>query len=168
MKLNTSIWPSCAKHSPECFSGHSSGCFWQGMSMDQTYEGATHHQFAGWASYGGFPGVVRSFQDLVIWLEWLPCSCCFERNTGVCLGLPSWMYIDCNRHPPQIWIPLVIFTIIVVNTTRIWRWWGFCRMMKNILIAYHMLESSSGAYLEWLSNELNVTAKTLNIRMRCS
>jgi hypothetical protein len=33
-------------------------------------------------------------------------------------------------------------------------------MMKNILIAYHMLENSSGAYLEWLSNELDVTAKT--------
>jgi hypothetical protein len=29
-----------------------------------------------------------------------------------------------------------------------------------ILIAYHMLESRSGAYLEWLSNELGVTAKT--------
>ena len=35
--------------------------------------------------------------------------------------------------------------------------------MKYILIAYHMLESSTGAYLEWLSNKLDVTAKTLNI-----
>ena len=39
--------------------------------------------------------------------------------------------------------------------------------MKYILISYHMLESSTGAYLEWLSNELDVTAKTLNIRMHC-
>ena len=39
-------------------------------------------------------------------------------------------------------------------------------MMKYILIAYHMLESSSGAYLEWLSNKLDVTAKTLNTRMQ--
>ena len=38
---------------------------------------------------------------------------------------------------------------------------------KKILIAYHILESSLGAYLEWLSNELDVTAKTLNIRMQC-
>ena len=38
-------------------------------------------------------------------------------------------------------------------------------MMKYILIAYHMLESSSGDYSKWLSNELNGTAKTLNIRM---
>lgn len=38
----------------------------------------------------------------------------------------------------------------------LWRW--------NILIAYHMLESSIGAYLEWLDNELEVTAKTWNIR----
>ena len=38
-------------------------------------------------------------------------------------------------------------------------------MMKNILIAYHMLESSLGAFLEFLSNKLDVTAKTLNIRM---
>ena len=29
------------------------------------------------------------------------------RSTGMCLGLPSWMYIDCNRHPPRIWIPFV-------------------------------------------------------------
>ena len=38
-------------------------------------------------------------------------------------------------------------------------------MMKNILIAYHMLESSLGAFLEFLSNKLDVTAKTLNTRM---
>ena len=31
-----------------------------------------------------------------------------SRSTGVCLGLPSWMYIDCNRRPPRIWIPLVV------------------------------------------------------------
>ena len=31
-----------------------------------------------------------------------------SRSTGVCLGLPSWMYIDCNRRPPWIWISLVI------------------------------------------------------------
>ena len=34
--------------------------------------------------------------------------------------------------------------------------------MKYALIAYHKLESSPGAYLEWSSNELDVTAKTLN------
>ena len=37
--------------------------------------------------------------------------------------------------------------------------------MKYILIAYHMLESGIGAYLELLSNELDVTTKTLNISM---
>jgi hypothetical protein len=30
-----------------------------------------------------------------------------SRSTCVCLGLPSCMYIDCNRRPPRIWIPLV-------------------------------------------------------------
>jgi hypothetical protein len=29
-----------------------------------------------------------------------------SRSMGVCLGLPSWMYIDCNRRSPQIWLPL--------------------------------------------------------------
>jgi ferric iron reductase protein FhuF len=29
---------------------------------------------------------------------------------------------------------------------------------KMVLIAYHMLESSTGAYLEWLVNELKMTA----------
>ena len=27
-------------------------------------------------------------------------------------------------------------------------------MVKRILIAYHLLESSTGAYIEWLANEL--------------
>ena len=30
-----------------------------------------------------------------------------SRSTGMCLGLPSWMYIDCSCRPPWIWIPLV-------------------------------------------------------------
>jgi hypothetical protein len=29
---------------------------------------------------------------------------------------------------------------------------------KMVLIAYHLLESSLGAYLEWLVNELMITA----------
>jgi len=51
--------------------------------------------------------VVRSFWALVIRLEWLPCTCSLERSTGVCLGLPNWIYIDYNHRPPRIWIPLV-------------------------------------------------------------
>ena len=38
-------------------------------------------------------------------------------------------------------------------------------MMKNILIAFNMLVNSLGAYLEFLSNKLDVTAKTLNTKM---
>ena len=33
-----------------------------------------------------------------------------------------------------------------------------------VLIAYHLLESSIGAYIEWLVNELMMTAIKLNIR----
>ena len=29
---------------------------------------------------------------------------------------------------------------------------------KTVLIAYHLLESSIGAYIEWLANELIMTA----------
>ena len=36
---------------------------------------------------------------------------------------------------------------------------------KIILIAYQLLESSTVAYIEWLVNELMLTAKKLNIRM---
>ena len=32
---------------------------------------------------------------------------------------------------------------------------------KMILIAYHMLESSTGAYIEWLVNELIITANKI-------
>ena len=31
-------------------------------------------------------------------------------------------------------------------------------MVKMILIAYHLLESSTNAYIEWLVNELMMTA----------
>ena len=37
--------------------------------------------------------------------------------------------------------------------------------VKLVLIAYHLLESSTGAYIEWLVNKLVMTAKKLNIRM---
>jgi hypothetical protein len=32
---------------------------------------------------------------------------------------------------------------------------------KLVLIAYHMLESSIGDYIEWLANELMMTAKKI-------
>ena len=35
---------------------------------------------------------------------------------------------------------------------------------KMILIAYHMLESSTGAYIEWLVNELMLTAKKIEYK----
>ena len=31
-------------------------------------------------------------------------------------------------------------------------------MIKGNLIAYHLLESSTGAYIEWIVNELMLTA----------
>jgi hypothetical protein len=36
---------------------------------------------------------------------------------------------------------------------------------EMVLIAYHLLESRSGAYVEWLANELKMTAKYLQVRM---
>jgi hypothetical protein len=36
---------------------------------------------------------------------------------------------------------------------------------KMVLIAYHLLESSLGAYIEWLINEEIMIANKLNIRM---
>ena len=34
-------------------------------------------------------------------------------------------------------------------------------MVKGNLIAYHLLESSTGAYIEWLVNELMMTASKI-------
>ena len=34
-------------------------------------------------------------------------------------------------------------------------------MVKMILIAYHLLESSTGAYIEWLVNELIMTVNEI-------
>jgi hypothetical protein len=43
---------------------------------------------------------------------------------------------------------------------------GTWKKVKMVLIAYHLLESSIGAYLEWLVKELIMTAnKNLNIRI---
>ena len=36
---------------------------------------------------------------------------------------------------------------------------------KMVLIAHHLLESSKGAYIEWIVNELMMTANKFNIRM---
>ena len=35
---------------------------------------------------------------------------------------------------------------------------------KMVLIAYHMLESSIGAYIEWLVNELTMTANKIEYK----
>ena len=35
---------------------------------------------------------------------------------------------------------------------------------KMVLIAYHLLESSIGAYIEWLINELMMTANKIEYR----
>ena len=38
---------------------------------------------------------------------------------------------------------------------------------KMVLIAYHMLESSIGAYIEWLVNELTMTANKIKYKDAC-
>ena len=38
---------------------------------------------------------------------------------------------------------------------------------KMILIAYHLLESSIGAYIEWLVNELMLTASKIEYKDVC-
>ena len=38
---------------------------------------------------------------------------------------------------------------------------------KMVLIAYHMLESSIGAYIEWLVNELMMTANKIEYNDAC-
>ena len=35
---------------------------------------------------------------------------------------------------------------------------------KLVLIAYHLLESSTGAYIEWLVNELMLTANKIEYK----
>ena len=36
--------------------------------------------------------------------------------------------------------------------------------VKLVLIAYHLLESSTGAYIEWLVNELMTTANKIEYK----
>jgi hypothetical protein len=38
---------------------------------------------------------------------------------------------------------------------------------KLVLIAYHMLESSLGAYIEWLANEVMMIAKKIEHKDTC-
>ena len=38
---------------------------------------------------------------------------------------------------------------------------------KMVLIAYHLLESSIGAYIEWLVNELMMTANKIKYKDAC-
>ena len=39
--------------------------------------------------------------------------------------------------------------------------------VKLVLIAYHLLESSTGAYIEWLANELVMTANKIEYKDTC-
>ena len=39
--------------------------------------------------------------------------------------------------------------------------------VKLVLIAYHLLESSIGAYIEWLVNELMLTANRIEYKDAC-
>ena len=39
--------------------------------------------------------------------------------------------------------------------------------IKLVLIAYHLLESSIGAYIEWLVNELMMTANKIEYKDAC-
>jgi hypothetical protein len=74
--------------------------------MDQTYEGEPITGSRGGPHRVGSPGWLGHFRPWSM-IGMAALYMLFERSTSVCLGLPSWMYIDCNRHPPQIWIPLV-------------------------------------------------------------
>ena len=38
---------------------------------------------------------------------------------------------------------------------------------KMVLIAYHLLESSTGAYIEWLVNELMMAANKIEYKDAC-
>jgi hypothetical protein len=38
---------------------------------------------------------------------------------------------------------------------------------KLVLISYHMFESSLGAYIEWLANEIMMTAKKIEHKDTC-
>ena len=39
--------------------------------------------------------------------------------------------------------------------------------VKLVLIAYHLLESSTGAYIEWLVNKLMMTANKIEYKDAC-
>ena len=61
-----------------------------------------------------------------------------------------------NRHFCET-VPTLLWSTTVVRTETM-------KDDKIVLIAHHMLKSSISTYIEWLVNELMMTAKKLNIR----
>ena len=45
-----------------------------------------------------------------------------------------------------------------------WLWSSTVARTEMVLIAYHMLESSISAYIEWLVNELMMTANKITYK----
>ena len=72
-------------------------------------------------------------------------SCLCLGYKQVCVfEVPSWGHWFANRRCS--YTTCLRFSIVI----RIGRW----KMEKGKLIAYHLLESSTGAYIKWLVNEL--------------
>jgi hypothetical protein len=71
----------------------------------------------------------------------------------MCFGVPNWATLireSLFLHDGTTWL----WSSTIVRTET-WK------EVKMVLIAYHLLERSMGAYLEWLVNELMMTANKI-------
>jgi hypothetical protein len=109
-----------------------------------------HRTEAGPAVLGAWSHSLDGDLDLVIGVEWVSLVCaqgtdeaCVFRGTQLGTLIRESLFL-CDG---MAW--LLSSTIIITGT---WK------NGKIILIAYHLLESSIGAYIEWLVKELIMTA----------
>ena len=75
-------------------------------------------------------------------------SClCLGYKRGVCFRGTQLGALIRESRGDSVWL---VYGFSIVVRTEDERW----NMEKENLIAYHLLESSTGAYIEWLVNEL--------------
>jgi hypothetical protein len=117
-----------------------------------------HHTEPGPVVLGAWSPSLEGDLDPLTWVEWVGLACAWGISEACVFLVPSWATLI--RESMFLCDGITwLWSSTVVRT-------GTLEDGKMVLIAQPLLESSIGAYIEWLVNALMMTAnKNLNLRM---
>ena len=93
----------------------------------------------------------------MIGLESVGLVCAWGISEACVLGYPAGIHWFANRRIIRYYLS------IIWHRSKNWK----MKDGKMILIAYHLLESSTSAYIEWLVNELMMTTNKIEYKDAC-